>query len=106
GFEWRTAQLVGDRTINAYCLPTVGQTSAATTATSSFTRQDTSNDEALIAENLQHLQQQLQQAAQDAHFTALTVKAPLWFQAQQKLCADYPFVLMSFDELLLRHIQQ
>lgn len=106
GFEWRTAQLVGDRTINAYCLPTVGQTSSGSVATSRFTRQETSNDEAITADNLQHLQQQLQLAVQDAHFTALTVKAPLWFQAQQKLCADFPFVLMSFDELLLRHIQQ
>ena len=33
-------------------------------------------------------------------------KASLWRAAQEKLRNSYPFVVMSFDDLLLRHIRR
>lgn len=106
GFEWRAQHLVGDKTISAYCLPTAGQTSNATLSPSRFTTLQISDDEHDLHQDLQQLEQQLQQTVSDTHFVAVTVKASLWHAAQEKLRNSYPFVVMSFDELLLRRIRR
>lgn len=106
GFSWQQEHPVGEKIISAYCLPVAGHTSNALMSASRFATQQAEDEEPQLNSTQLALLQLLQQTQEDAHFVALTVTAPLWFQAQQKLCADYPFVLMSFDELLLRHIQQ
>tara|TARA_Y100000296_G_scaffold87381_1_gene132852 strand:+ start:419 stop:4585 length:4167 start_codon:yes stop_codon:yes gene_type:complete len=106
GFKWRSEHLVGDKTISAYCLPTAGQTSNATLSPSRYTTIQAGDEEHDLRQDLQQLEQQLQQTVSDTHFVAVTVKASLWYAAQEKLRNSYPFVVMSFDELLLRHIRR
>lgn len=105
GFSWNGEYELVGRAAGAFCLPTAGQTSNATTANSLFATAQTQDEEIDLLEDIQGLHQRLQLVATDSGFLALTVKPSLWYQAQSKLCKEYGLLCVSFDELLLRHIQ-
>ncbi|EAZ99557.1 BREX system serine/threonine kinase PglW [Marinobacter sp. ELB17] len=106
GFKWDAQFEFSNGNKGAYCLPSVGLTSFATGTTSySAVTQQSDEDSASLRE-VKELHKRVQQVITASHFLALTVRPRQWQQAQLKLCADYPFKLISFDELLLRHVHQ
>jgi serine/threonine protein kinase len=106
GFEWRTDHQVGEKVVSAFCLPTAGQTSNVSLSSTRFSTQQITDEELVVGNDLEHLNHQIQQALSDAHFSALTVQASHWLIAQEKLCREYPFERMSFDDLLLNSIRR
>ncbi|MBR9910594.1 MAG: BREX system serine/threonine kinase PglW [Gammaproteobacteria bacterium] len=104
GFQWDAQYPFANGSKGGYCLPTAGLTSlASTTRTQYHYTQQQDVDTSTLAE-IKALDQQLQGVVQWSRFLALTVRPRQWQQAQTKLCQRYPFALISFDELLLRHV--
>jgi hypothetical protein len=105
GFRWDAHYALANGNKGAYCLPTVGLTSfsSASAGYSVVTQQNDEDPTSLKEAN--ELDKLLQQVATASHFLALTVRPRQWQHARDKLCNDYPFKHISFDELLLRHVQ-
>ncbi|MBN8431453.1 BREX system serine/threonine kinase PglW [Microbulbifer salipaludis] len=106
GFRWDGVFEFANGSKGGYCLPTAGLTSLASTTTSIMQSTHLGEDDTALLRDVQHLQKRLDQVAKDSHFLALTVRPSLWHRAQEKLCSQFPFERISFDDLLLRHVNQ
>lgn len=107
GFVWDSHYLHGDGSLGAYCLPISGLTSASSrnlTQTRFSSVGEVSGGVSL--QDVQALEQSIVNTIESARFLALTVRPRQLQQAKDKLLHNYPFVQISFDELLLRHLHR
>jgi hypothetical protein len=104
GFRWDSNYTFANGSQGGYCLPIAGLTSlVSVTKTPYHLTQQFDVDTTTLAE-VKALDQQLQSVIHSAPYMALTVRPRQWEQAKAKLCQRYPFKVISFDELLLRHV--
>ena len=109
GFQWDGSYpfpMGADKPNGAYCLPIAGLTSLASKTNTQYhyTQQGVLDGPSIQA--IRKVNQEIGLAVSSARFLALSVK-PRQIQAvKEKLCKDYPLKLISFDELLLRHLHQ
>ncbi|MCB1616902.1 MAG: BREX system serine/threonine kinase PglW, partial [Pseudomonadales bacterium] len=104
GFQWDSTYTFANGSQGGYCLPIAGLTSlVSVTKTQYHLTQQLDVDTTTLAE-VKTLDQQLQNVIRSARFMALTVRPRQWEQAIAKLRQRYPFKVISFDELLLRHV--
>ena len=103
GFAWDGKAQYGDRR-GAYCLPQAGLTSyaSATHASLHYTKHNTDDAEAL--REVRAFDQTVQATIASARFLALSVRPSQWQAAIDKLSKTFDFHIISFDELLLRHL--
>ncbi len=80
-------------------------TSFATAGSTHYSQTHQGEDDTTTLKSVKELGLMLEKVVTASHFLALTVRPRQWWQAQERLCRDYPFKRISFDELLLRHVQ-
>jgi hypothetical protein len=103
GFQWNaTVARKGDR--GAYCLPQAGLTSYASRTSFSYTQPETGDLGA--ARDVEQFISIVQNSLDSARFLALSVRPSRWLHAKEKLRCTFDFQVISFDELLLRHLHQ
>jgi hypothetical protein len=105
GFQWdATAERNGER--GAYCLPQPGLTSYASRTHTSFghTQADVGNLD--TARDVEQFISVVQNSLDSARFLALSVRPSRWLRAKERLQGTFDFQVISFDELLLRHLHQ
>ena len=105
GFEWSSNFEFANGAKGGYCLPSVGMTSFASAGPTQYSQTHQGEDDTTTLKSVKELGLMLDKVVSASHFLALTVRPRQWWQAQEKLCRDYPFKRISFDELLLRHVQ-
>jgi hypothetical protein len=106
GFQWNGSFEFANGAKGGYCLPSAGMTSFASTGSSHYSQTHSGEDDTTTFKSVQELSLMLEKVVSASHFLALTVRPRQWWQAQEKLCRDYSFKRISFDELLLRHVQK
>ncbi|MCP5011171.1 MAG: BREX system serine/threonine kinase PglW, partial [Aestuariibacter sp.] len=109
GFHWDANHQfpVGSgKPSGAYCLPIAGLTSLASKTKTQYhyTYQGELDNAGL--QTLKALNQEISTAVTSARFLALTANPRQLQRIKEKLCRDYPLKLISFDELLLRHLHE
>lgn len=105
GFAWNANFEFANSSKGGYCLPSAGMTSFATAGSTRSSQTQQGEDDTTTLKSVKELGLMLEKVVSASHFLALTVRPRQWWQAQEKLCRDYPFKRISFDELLLRHVQ-
>lgn len=106
GFQWDPNYAFANGSKGGYCLPIAGLTSFGThTKTQYHVTQQVDTNSTTLAE-IKALSLQIQSVVESSRFLALTVRPRQWQDAIDKLCSDYPFKRVSFDELLLRHVHE
>ena len=105
GFQWNGSFEFANGDRGGYCLPSAGMTSFASAGSTHYSQTQQGEDDTTTLKSVKELGLMLEKAVTGSHFLALTVRPRQWWQAQEKLCRDYPFKRISFDELLLRHLQ-
>lgn len=105
GFQWNGSFEFANGDRGGYCLPSAGMTSFASAGSTHYSQTQQGEDDTTTLKSVKELGLMLEKAVTASHFLALTVRPRQWWQAQEKLCRDYPFKRISFDELLLRHVQ-
>lgn len=105
GFLWNSSFEFANGSKGGYCLPSAGMTSFASAGTTHYSQTHLGEDDTTTLKSVKELGLMLDKVVSASHFLALTVRPRQWWQAQEKLCRDYPFKRISFDELLLRHVQ-
>ena len=106
GFSWDSHYSHADDTRGAYCLPISGLTSLASRSLTQSHFTSVGDVQGVTLQDVQALEQSIRNAIDSARFLALTVRPRQWHQAKDKLRQSYPLTLISFDELLLRHLHQ
>jgi hypothetical protein len=110
GFHWDGNYVFANGSKGGYCLPIAGLTSLDLKAKTHFYSgeyytQPGELDSAGL-KSINALNQEISTAVSSARFLALTAYPRQLQRIEQKLCRDYPLKPISFDELLLRHLQQ
>ncbi|MDF5864764.1 hypothetical protein P4152_16310 [Pseudomonas aeruginosa] len=105
GFQWNGSFEFANGDRGGYCLPSAGMTSFASAGSTHYSQTQQGEDDTTTLKSVKELGLMLEKVVTASHFLALTVRPRQWWQAQEKLCRDYPFKRISFDELLLRHVQ-
>jgi hypothetical protein len=105
GFVW-DGKLQHDDQRGAYCLPQAGLSSYASAAQASlhYTKHDA--DDAAAEREVRVFAQTVQETIASARFLALSVRPSQWQPAIDQLSTRFDFDIISFDELLLRHLHQ
>ena len=106
GFKWDGDFELANKKRGVYRLPLASlSTSGGRSLTQSYSG---SGDEGrgITLQDVHSLEQSIRNALDSARFLALTVRPRQWEQAKTKLRAHYPLMLISFDELLLRHLHR
>ncbi|MCE7517129.1 BREX system serine/threonine kinase PglW [Halomonas titanicae] len=106
GFDWDGEYEIAGKRRGAYCLPLAN---FSTSGSRSLTQSHLSNSDegpGVTQLDIDALEQSIDNALEGARFLALTVRPRQWEQAKAKLCAQYPLINISFDELLLRHLRK
>ncbi|WP_295579595.1 BREX system serine/threonine kinase PglW [uncultured Lamprocystis sp.] len=109
GFVWDPQAEHGGKR-GAYCLPQAGalgdgSTTRAATRTSVHYTQHAAG-ESSPARELKQFEQRVRNALDSARFLALSVRPRLWQRAQQQLAETFALQVVSFDDLLLRHLHR
>ncbi|MGM8930215.1 BREX system serine/threonine kinase PglW [Salinicola halophyticus] len=106
GFKWEGDFELTDKKRGAYCPPLANMaTSGGRTLTQSYSSNG-DEGQGITLQDVQSLEQSIRNALDSARFLALTVRPRQWEQAKAKLRARYPLVIISFDELLIRHLHR
>lgn len=105
GFQWNSSYELVNGTRGAYCLPESRLTSASSAKSSYFSTQYDEGDPAIGKEITQFLAT-VQTSLDSARFLALSVRTSQWRLAKERLPSAFDLKLISFDELLLRHLHQ
>lgn len=105
GFQWNGSFEFANGDRGGYCLPSAGMTSFASAGSTHYSQTQQGEDDTTTLKSVKELGLMLEKAVTASRFIALTVRPRQWWQAQEKLCRDYPFKRISFDELLFRHVQ-
>lgn len=109
GFQWDGSYpfpMGSDKPNGAYCLPIAGLTSLASKTKTQYHYTREGDPDGISLQAIKTVNQEVNLAVSSARFLALTVKPRHLQQTKEKLCRDYPLKLISFDELLLRHLHQ
>ncbi|MEW8051271.1 MAG: BREX system serine/threonine kinase PglW, partial [Candidatus Thiodiazotropha sp.] len=105
GFQWDGAfERGGVR--GAYCLPQAGQTSYASRAQTTFYYTQHEEGDLSAAREIDQFITTVQNSIDSARFLALSVRPRQWQRAKERLRSTFNFQVISFDELLLRHLRQ
>lgn len=106
GFDWDGDYELAGRQRGAYCLPLTNFSTSGTRNLSQSHLGKSDDGPGVTLQDVKALEQSIDNALEGARFLALTVQPRQWEQAKAKLRASYPLTLISFDELLLRHLHQ
>jgi len=106
GFDWDGNYELSGRQRGAYCLPLASFSTSGTRSLSQSHLSSGDEGPGVTLQDVKALEQSIDNALEGARFLALTVRPRQWEQAKAKLRANYPLTLISFDELLLRHLHQ
>ncbi|RLJ22030.1 BREX system serine/threonine kinase PglW [bacterium endosymbiont of Escarpia laminata] len=105
GFQWDGSyEQAGTR--GAYCLPQAGLTSYATRAQTTFYYTQHEEGDLNAVREIDQFVATVQNSIDSARFLALSVRPRQWKRARERLQSTFDFQLISFDELLLRHLHQ
>ncbi|MBL3601173.1 MAG: BREX system serine/threonine kinase PglW [gamma proteobacterium endosymbiont of Lamellibrachia anaximandri] len=105
GFAWDGKFERGGKR-GAYCLPQAGLTTYASHTHTAFHYTQHEEGDVSAAQEATDFAKIVQNTIESARFLALSVRPSHWQQAKEKLCKDFSFQCISFDELLLRHLHQ
>ncbi|NRB41362.1 MAG: BREX system serine/threonine kinase PglW [Pseudomonadales bacterium] len=104
GFKWEANNTFSNGA--GYCLPRAGLTMMASQTKTQYHFTCQGDVDTTGMREIELLEKEITAAATSARFLALTVQPKQMQQAKDKLCAQYTLFNISFDELLLRHLQQ
>jgi hypothetical protein len=105
GFQWDgNFELGGVR--GAYCLPQAGLSSYASRARTTFYYTQHEEGDLNAAREIDRFISTVQNSIDSARFLALSVRPRQWQRAKERLRSTFNFQIISFDELLLRHLHQ
>ncbi len=108
GFHWDANHQfpVGSGKPNgAYCLPIAGLTSLASKTKTQYHYTHQGELDSAGLQTLNAINHEISTAVSSARFLALTANPRQLQRIKEKLCRDFPLNPISFDELLLRHLQ-
>ncbi len=106
GFSWDPNYQFRNGSKGGYSLPIAGMTMLASKTKTQYHYTVQGKTDSSNLQEVKTLNHELHNAIHSARFLALTVRPRQWQQAKDKLCRDYPLKQVSFDELLLRHLNQ
>ncbi len=105
GFQWDGSYERGG-VRGAYCLPQAGLTSYTARAQTSYYYTQHEEGDLSAAREVNQFIKTVQNSIDSARFLALSVRPRQWNRAKEQLCSTFNFHVISFDELLLRHLHQ
>ena len=103
GFQWDGSVEVGGKR-GAYCLPQAGVSSYATKAQTTYYHTEHEEGDIAGAREIDQFNMAVQNTIESSRFLALSVRPRHWNRAKARLQSAFDFTLISFDELLLRHL--
>ncbi|MBA1445768.1 MAG: BREX system serine/threonine kinase PglW [Chromatiales bacterium] len=105
GFQWDgNFELGGKR--GAYCLPQAGLTSYASRVQTTFYYTQHEEGDLNAVREIDQFIATVQNSIDSARFLALSVRPRQWQQAKERLRSTFSLKVISFDELLLRHLHR
>lgn len=105
GFEWDGSFERGGSK-GAYCLPQAGLTSYASKTTSTFYDTKHEAGDVTAAREIEQFVSTVRNSIDSARFLALSVRPRKSQRAKEQLQSNFELLVISFDELLLRHLHQ
>ncbi|MBN2887241.1 MAG: BREX system serine/threonine kinase PglW [Chromatiaceae bacterium] len=104
GFQW-DGSYVRDGVRGAYCLPRAGLTSYATRTQTTYYSTLHEEGDLAAAEEVSQFIEAVRNSIDSSRFLALSVRPRQWQRAKERLSNAFNFRIVSFDELLLRHLR-
>jgi hypothetical protein len=107
GFIWDPSYALSTgKVVGGYCLPIAGLTMMASQTKTQYHFTAIGETDTTGIHELELLEKEISAAIGSSRFLALSVRPKQMLQARDKLLNDYDIQLISFDELLLKHLHQ
>lgn len=106
GFDWDGDYTIEEGKRGAYCLPLINFSTSGNHSLSQSHLSHTEEGSSVTLQDVKNLEHSINNALEGSRFLALTVRPRQWEKAKTKLISNYPLAQISFDELLLRHLNQ
>ena len=106
GFTWNPDYPFPHGEKGGYCLPVADLARFTSKIRTQYHYTQVGEPDFATLQQIKALDQEIQNTIESPRFLALTVRPSQWRQAQEKLSAGYSLRVVSFDEMLLRHLHR